>query len=30
MTRPMTRFNRRKSTEKDLANIYQKAFEGWR
>jgi|OpeIllAssembly_1097287.scaffolds.fasta_scaffold210137_1 alcohol dehydrogenase len=30
MTRPMTKFNRRKSTEKDLTRIYEKAFEGWR
>lgn len=30
MTRPMTRFNRRKSTAKDLSEIYLKAFEGWR
>jgi alcohol dehydrogenase len=30
MTRPMTRFNRRKSTEKELTEIYLKAFEGWR
>ena len=29
MTRPMTKFNRRKCKEKDLVEIYQKAFEGW-
>jgi lactaldehyde reductase len=29
MTRPMTRFNRRKCSEKDLTEIYLKAFEGW-
>jgi alcohol dehydrogenase class IV len=29
MTRPMTKFNRRKCNEKDLAEIYEKAFEGW-
>ena len=29
MTRPMAKFNRRKSTEKDLAEIYERAFEGW-
>ena len=29
MTRPMTKFNRRKSSEKDLAAIYEKALEGW-
>jgi alcohol dehydrogenase len=29
MTRPMTKFNRRKCNEKDLIEIYQKAFEGW-
>jgi alcohol dehydrogenase class IV len=29
MTRPMVKFNRRKSTEKDLAGIYERAFEGW-
>ncbi len=29
MTRPMTKFNRRKCDERDLVEIYQKAFEGW-
>ena len=29
MTRPMVKFNRRKSTEKDLARIYEQAFAGW-
>jgi alcohol dehydrogenase class IV len=29
MTRPMTRFNRRKCSEKDLTEIYLKTFEGW-
>jgi alcohol dehydrogenase class IV len=29
MTRPMIKFNRRKCNEKDLAEIYEKAFEGW-
>jgi alcohol dehydrogenase class IV len=29
MTRLQAKFNRRKSTEKDLTEIYEKAFEGW-
>jgi len=29
MTRPMTKFNRRKSSEKELAAIYVKALKGW-
>jgi alcohol dehydrogenase class IV len=29
MTRPMAKFNRRKCDERDLFEIYQKAFEGW-
>jgi len=29
MTRPMTKFNIRRCTEKDLTLIYEKAFEGW-
>jgi alcohol dehydrogenase class IV len=29
MTRPMVKFNKRKSTEKELTEIYEKAFEGW-
>ncbi len=29
MTRPMVKFNIRKSTEKDLTLIYEKAFQGW-
>ena len=29
MTRPMTRFNRRKCSEKNLTEIYLQAFEGW-
>jgi alcohol dehydrogenase class IV len=29
MTRPMVKFNRRKCNEKDLVEIYEKAFEGW-
>ncbi|MFB3884856.1 MAG: iron-containing alcohol dehydrogenase [Thermodesulfobacteriota bacterium] len=29
MTRPMVKFNRRKSTEKELEEIYEKAFKGW-
>lgn len=29
MTRPMVKFNIRRSTEKDLALIYEKAFKGW-
>ena len=29
MTRPMVKFNRRKSSEKELAAIYLKALKGW-
>jgi alcohol dehydrogenase class IV len=29
MTRPMTKFNKRKSSEKELTAIYRRAIEGW-
>lgn len=29
MTRPQAKFNRRKCNEKDMVEIYHKAFEGW-
>lgn len=29
MTRPMVKFNKRKCSEKEMAAIYRRAFEGW-